>query len=211
MKVIGAGFGRTGTMSMKVALERLGFGPCYHMIEVIDNPEHAPKWLAAARGELADWDDLLGGYGATVDWPGCSFWVELMEAYPEAKVVLNVRDPERWYQSVDNTFLHNLRQARAAGLPPPEEMRHLFELIIDGTFHGRIEDREYAIGVFRRHNERVRQAVPPERLLVYEVGQGWDPLCEFLGAARPDEPFPHLNDTASFHRIFGDRLREGRA
>jgi hypothetical protein len=210
MRVIGAGMGRTGTLSLKAALERLGFGPCHHMMEVIEHPGRIPLWAAAARGEPPDWERLLGGYQATTDWPACTFWRGLVEAYPDAKVLLSVRDPERWYESMLATVYGISTWARTA--PPdtvPAPMRQLADmaqdLIWQGTFGGRFEDREHAIAVFRRHNDEVRDGVPAERLLVYEVGQGWGPLCDFLGVPVPAEPFPRLNDAASFHA----RVEEG--
>lgn len=212
MKLIGAGFGRTGTMSLKAALERIGYGPCYHMSEVFEHPEHATLWAAAAKGELSDWNELLGGYEATTDWPGCAFWRELMVTYPDAKVLLNVRDPERWYTSVENSFLAMRRQAPAGAPPLPAAQLEMMQLIMGGTFGGGdqpfsgVENKEHAIDVFLRHNESVRQAVPAERLLEYEVKQGWEPLCEFLGVDVPAEPFPHLNDSASFQKMVSERL-----
>jgi hypothetical protein len=203
MKVIGAGLGRTGTLSLKVALERLGFGPCYHMLEVMEHPQHVPLWVAAARGDAVDWEELFAGYQATTDWPACAFWRSLVAAYPAAPVLLTVRDPGRWYDSVRDT-IHAISHRE---LPSPEglpaamaQFREMVETVVwQGTFGGRFEDRDHAIEVFRRHTEEVRRALPPKRLLVYEVGQGWEPLCAFLDVPVPDEPFPHLNDTASFH------------
>lgn len=218
MEIIGAGFGRTGTMSLKAALEELGFGPCYHMTEVFEHPEHADLWLAAWRGELVDWDTFLGDYRAAVDWPACTFYEELMERYPDAKVLLSVRDPERWYESVRNTIYELsvvIPRSRLSGVV--FALIRLFrgtfrtdmadEIIWEGTFHGRFEDRPYAIGVFERHNEEVERKVPADKLLVYEVKQGWGPLCEFLGVEDPDKPFPRLNDTAEMRR----RIRAIRA
>ncbi len=219
MKVIGAGFGRTGTASLKDALETLGFGPCYHMTEVFAHPDHADLWLAAGRGELADWDAVLGGYEATLDWPACAFYEELMERHPEAKVILTVRDPERWYESVRNTiyelsvvipcspFSRTVYALIGVFVPAARIGRGLDdEIIWRGTFDGRFEDREHAIGVFERHNAEVERKVPSEKLLVYEVKDGWKPLCEFLGVEEPDEPFPRLNDTAEMRRrILGIR------
>jgi Sulfotransferase domain len=217
LEVIGAGFGRTGTMSLKVALEELGFGPCYHMSEVFAHPEHVELWRAATRGEQFDWERIFGGYRATVDWPGCTFYGELMERYPDAKVILTVRDPQRWYESAYNTIY---RITRAASLPlfylaslvlprargMKQARRMIVELIWEREFHGRFEDRGYAIEAFERHNEEVEQSVPPEKLLVYEVKEGWGPLCEFLGVEVPEKPFPHLNDTA----VFRGRIRRMR-
>jgi hypothetical protein len=215
VKVIGAGFGRTGTTSLKAALEELGFGPCYHMTEVFVHPEHAEIWSAAGRGEPADWEGVLGGYEATVDWPACSFYEELMEHHPEAKVLLSVRDPEPWYESTRSTIyeltvlLDSSRVARllfglisllvyggfAGGR---SSLPH--DVIWQGTFDGRFEDKAYAIEVFERHNEEVKRRVPSERLLVYEVKEGWGPLCQFLRVSEPEGPFPRLNDAAQMRR-----------
>jgi hypothetical protein len=213
VKVIGAGFGRTGTMSLKAALETLGFGPCYHMIEVFEHPEHVGFWEAAWRREPVDWDGFLAGYEATVDWPACTFYKELLERHPDAKVLLSVRDPERWYESTRNTIYEmskitaSSRLSRLVfafvGLFVPGVFkigRMGDEIIWQGTFDGRFEDRAHAIEVFDRHNEEVRRRVPADQLLVYEVKQGWGPLCEFLGVEEPDEPFPRLNDTAEMRR-----------
>jgi hypothetical protein len=213
VKVIGAGFGRTGTMSLKVALEKLGFDPCYHMTEVFAHPEHSNFWVSAWRGEPVDWDGVLENYDGAVDWPACTFYEELLERNPEAKVILSVRDPERWYESVRNTLyelsvivprhplyrigykLVSLLVFRGAGNVNLAE-----EIIWQGTFDGRFEDESHATEVFERHNEEVRQRVPRERLLVYEVKEGWEPLCEFLGVEVPDEPFPRTNDAAQMRR-----------
>lgn len=215
LKVIGAGFGRTGTMSLKAALEELGFDPCYHMSEVFENSSHADRWNAAAIGGRVEWENLLGDYAATVDWPGCSFYEELMEAYPEARVLLSVRDPERWYESTSNT-IYNIRRlttsskffALVGRLNPriTRVARMVNNLIWEGTFDGRFEDKQYAIEVFNRHNEEVKERVPKDRLLVYEVKEGWEPLCDFLGVEVPETPFPHLNDSDSFRRMFVRRL-----
>jgi Sulfotransferase domain len=215
MKVIGAGFGRTGTTSLKAALERLGFDPCYHMTEVFAHPDHADFWVAAWRGEPVDWDGVLGDYEATLDWPACTFYEELMEQHPDARVLLSVRDPERWYESTRSTIYELTKLIEGSTIS-----RVIFglvsllvfggftgrrsslanDLIWEGTFDGRFEDKAYAIGVFERHNEEVKRHVPPERLLVYEVKEGWGPLCEFLDVPEPDEPFPRLNDTAQMQR-----------
>jgi len=201
MRVIGVGLGRTGTLSLKVALERLGCGPCYHMMEVFEHPDHVRLWAAAARGEAVDWNDLFAAYQATTDWPACTFWRSLVAAYPEAKVLLSVRDPERWYESVHGTIYQVFRHQFSApgGMPELEAYRDMIQAVVwEGTFGGRFEDRAQAIEAFRRHTADVVGDVPPERLLVYELGQGWEPLCAFLGVPVPDEPFPHLNDAASF-------------
>lgn len=222
MKVIGAGFGRTGTASLKSALDTLGLGHCYHMTEVFAHPGHADFWRAAWRGEPVDWDAVLGGYEATVDWPGCTFYAELMERYPNAKVLLSVRDPERWYESTRSTIYQLGRISTGSpfsrlsfalitffvfggfktGQGPMAE-----QIIWRGTFDGNFEESRHAIEVFSWHNDEVRRRVPREQLLVYEVKEGWGPLCEFFGVQEPNEPFPHLNDAAEMRR----RIRGARA
>jgi Sulfotransferase domain len=211
MRVIGAGLGRTGTMSLKAALEQLGFGPCFHMIDLLEQPERAPLWQAATDGEAVDWDEVFDGYEATVDWPGASFYEQLVEAYPDAPVLLTVRDPEAWYESTLRT-IYAVRRAMLAGdLEPgagdvsagPDVMRIIATLIWERTFDGRFLDRDHAIDAFRAHNERVRAVVPRDRLLVHEIADGWEPLAMFLGADVPDTEFPRLNDTASFRAMVG--------
>lgn len=203
IEVIGAGFGRTGTLSLKAALEELGFARCYHMVDVLGRMEDARTWDAAARGETVDWDRLFEGYRATVDWPACTFYRELMERYPEAKVILTVRDPDRWYDSALQTIFF-VRDAFPRWASRIFAQRRIFLQMVDrvvweGTFHGRFADRALAIETFRKHNEQVRREVPEGRLLVYEVGQGWEPLCRFLGVPVPEgKPFPRLNDAAEF-------------
>lgn len=217
MKLIGAGFGRTGTMSLKAAIERLGAGPCYHMIDLIKDPSRLHHWQAATRGEQVDWTVALDGYEATIDWPGCTFYDQMMAQWPDAPVLLNIREPEAWYESCLNT-IHAVKEAAKSAPPagggndgggqppPPEVMQFVGQIIWErefGGFERFREDRAAAIDVFERHNEAVRAAVPADRLLVYEIGEGWEPLCELLDAPVPDEPFPHLNDTASFRQMFG--------
>lgn len=221
LKIIGAGFGRTGTLSLKAALEELGFGPCYHMVEVLSHPSRLPQWIAAVQGEPVNWYEIFEGYQATVDWPGCSFYKELMVAYPDAKVLLSVRDPEKWYDSVANTIYLMSREgpnmaAREAlakivpqvGATLPAEgvdlqqMSHLTSFIWGGTFHGKFEDHSHAIEVFLQHIEQVKRDVPPEKLLVYNVQEGWEPLCSFLGVAEPEgKPFPSLNSRENFKAL----------
>ena len=215
LKVIGAGFGRTGTKSLKQALEVLGFGPCYHMVEAFAHPEHVPVWEAAAQGEPVEWEDIFRSYQAAVDWPAAAFYAQLMARYPGARVILTVRDPDRWYESMLNT-LYAMGQLTAA--PPMAWLEVLFaphrhrliavtSRLWDDLFGGRFADRQHAIDVFTRYNADVQRRVPAERLLVYDVTQGWEPLCAFLGVAVPEGvPFPHLNDTAEFRkRIRGIR------
>ena len=210
MKVIGAGFGRTGTMSLKAALERLGANPCFHMIDIIRDPSNLPYWQAAAAGERVDWEAALDGWEGSVDWPGCTFYKEHMETWPDAPVLLSVRDPEKWYASTANSIHAAKEMAMRGELTPPEEnppspevMQMINGLIWEGTFHGRFGEKDYALKVFNDHIEDVKRTVPADRLVVYEIGQGWEPLADMLGVGVPDEPFPHLNDTESFRQMFG--------
>lgn len=224
MQVIGAGFGRTGTLSLKVALERLGFDPCYHMTEVMDKPEHAEFWarapLALERGEQVNWETVFEGYRATVDFPGCVFYRELMEAYPQAKVLLTVRDPESWYESASQTILGGPKaNSGFAGrvffavaektVPAFRRAPQMIQnVIIDRTFSGDTESREHVIGVFEEHIEEVKRAVPEEKLLVYSVKEGWEPLCEFLDVPVPDEPFPHVNERDDFQKLMAKEMKK---
>ena len=194
LQVIGAGLGRTGTLSMREALVRLGFGPCDHMVENFERQERFALWDEALRrkiaGEPIDWR-LLTGFQAIVDWPGAYFWNELTAAHPGAKVILTVRDPQRWYDSISATIF-TLRDDQL-----PEGPR---DIIFNRTFDGRLNDRAHCQAVFAKHNEAVRATIAPDRLLVFDVKEGWERLCAFLGVPIPEqEPFPHVNDTAAFH------------
>jgi hypothetical protein len=199
LKVVGAGFGRTGTLSLKTALEKLDCGPCYHMMEVFPRPEHVAMWHRLAFGQTMDWDELFRGFRATVDWPSTRWWREIAAHYPDAKVVLSVRDPEAWYKSVIDTIYQPMR------LPAPDDAPEIVRLqsemvrkaILSETFDNRFEDKAHAIEVFNRHNQEVRAAIDPARLLVFDVREGWAPLCRFLEVPIPDEPFPRLNDSAT--------------
>jgi hypothetical protein len=200
VKIIGAGFGRTGTLSLKAALERLGVGRCHHMAEVFGNPEQPELWRQVVSGERRDWDAIFAGYGATVDWPGCAFWRELMGHFPEATVLLSLRDPVRWHESVMNTIHGTLTSELPAEAPDfmRTHMAMVRKLVLEQTFDGRLADRGHAIAVFERHNEEVKRSVPAGRLLVYEASEGWAPLCRTLGVAQPEEPFPRVNSTEEF-------------
>jgi hypothetical protein len=199
IEVIGAGFGRTGTLSLKLALEKLGFGKCYHMYEVGQNPDHVEVWQQATRGEPVDWGALYRGYRASVDWPACNFWEIQLQHFPEAQVILSERDPERWYRSIMNTIYPGSLKARKSEDPQTRAWADMiFELIWEGTFHGRVEDQEHAIDVYLAHNEYVKKQAPPNRLLVFDAGEGWEPLCRFLDCRVPDEPYPRVNTTEEF-------------
>ncbi|MEC8792180.1 MAG: sulfotransferase [Pseudomonadota bacterium] len=174
LSVIGAGFGRTGTLSLKTALDMTAVGPCYHMKTVIAHPEHRPLWLAAAAGEAIDWDGLFSGFGSAIDWPACYFWRLLADRYPAAKVILTVRDPDRWYDSVHNTIYQSMIRPGPDGKPQAGVSQ---DIILKRTFDHRFEDRAHALAAFNAHNAAVVAALPAERLLVYRVADGWPPLC----------------------------------
>lgn len=210
LKVIGAGFGRTGTLSLKHALEQLGFGPCYHMAETLKHPGHDAAWLSLARGETKDWQTILQGYQASVDWPGAFFWKMLAKANPDAKIILTVRDAEQWYTSAANTIFSRMQQfgkilarsGEARALEPlPAHMRMVNAIVAEGTFHGDL-GRANAIAIFNAHNKEVRRLVPAERLLIYRSGEGWERLCEFLGTSVPRVPYPNVNSTTDFENQF---------
>ncbi len=211
MQVIGAGFGRTGTLTLKAALEELGVGPCYHMVEVLwGDTSRLPLWQAAANGEEVDWKAVFEGFESTVDWPGCTFWEPLMEVFPEAKVLLSLRDPESWYESARNSIYAVMLAGKKGELkggqetpPSPEAFAMISKLMWDGTFHGKFEDKAYAIERFNEHNEAVKSRVPADRLVVHEVKEGWKPLADMLGVPEPETEFPRLNDKAAFREMVG--------
>ena len=211
MNIIGAGFGRTGTASLKAALDYLGFGPCYHMYELLAEPERVRDWTRAMDGERVNWDQVFAGYESTVDWPGCAFWRELVAEYPDAKVILTERDPDRWYESTYNT-IYQIATSEPDGEDTTMDLLRpaIRRMIWDGTFGGHFPDREHAIKVFTRHNAEVRRAVPADRLLVFRVSDGWRPLCDFLGVEVPPEDFPHVNDTGSRPELIAQIRAEGR-
>jgi len=187
LRVVGAGLGRTGTMSLKLGLERLLGAPCYHMAEVFKNPEHTSTWTSAAQNRMPDWTEFFAGYSAAVDWPASAFWPELSEANPDALVLLSTRNAESWWSSAHETIFANLDS-----VPNPEFMT-MIEALFTDRFTWDITNREACIAAFERHNARVRETVPAARLLEWNVSQGWEPLCKALGVPVPDEPFPRVN------------------
>lgn len=197
LSVIGAGFGRTGTLSLKLALEQLGFAPCHHMTEVFANLGQAATWLAAGRGEAVDWDTLLEGYKASVDWPSCHFWRELAAHYPDAKVILSKRDPHRWYKSISNTIFPAMKGDASDEEPVRTVMTMANDLITRKTFDGDLSEA-HVLDVLARHEAEVKRTIAPERLLVFDVAEGWEPLCDFLDVPVPETPFPRTNSTEEF-------------
>lgn len=199
LDVIGAGYGRTGTSSLKLALEILGFGKCYHFTEMA-RAGHVSRWLAITRGERADWDALFRGFRSTTDFPAAAYYRELAAHYRDAKVILTIRDAEAWYESVRGT-LWPLRRAIPMWFPPTRRLADLTDAVLwDGALHGEF-GRAHAVSTFERHVETVKAEIDPERLLVFDVREGWAPLCAFLGVPIPDVVFPHVNGTRHMRRV----------
>jgi hypothetical protein len=214
VKVIGVGFGRTGTMSLKAALEQLGAGPCFHMIDLIMGERRdrdLAQWSKVADGEPVDWHEVFDGWEATVDWPACARWHEICDVFPDAPVLLNVRDFDGWYRSMQNTI-------RAAKVTPPDQLAPdanrplpnpllwgvIDRLIWEGDFQGRFEDKAWVREMFDARIAAIKATIAPERLTVWELGvDGWEPLAAMLGVEAPDEPFPRLHDTSEFRAEFG--------
>jgi len=193
-----------GTLSTKAALEHLGLGPCYHFVTLFERPQDVDVWQAAADGKPVDWTALFADFQAAVDWPASVFYKQHMALYPDAKVLLNVRDPEEWYESM----LKTVYPASQGGLSAPAESamgrlgRMIDTLAWQGLFHGQFEEKPYALSVLERHDREVQDYVPADRLLVWDVKEGWEPLCRFLGVAAPDMSFPYLNDAQTFRERF---------
>ena len=202
LKIIGAGFGRTGTMSVKRAVEQLGCGPCYHMHEVFLHPEHIELWNRAGRGELRDWEEIFADFPVTVDWPAAAFWRELAAAYPQARVLLTVRDADAWYRSASSTIFRMMDPARATTEIGRAQLEMAQTLLAERAFGGRLDDRDHCIDVYRRHNAEVQRTLG-DRVLTYDVAEGWAPLCKLLGVAVPDSPFPLTNTTEQFRERAG--------
>lgn len=209
-KVIGAGFGRTGTLSFKLAMEQIGFGPCHHMMEIMRGEPDPEVWARAASGTLDDWDLLYGDWGSTCDFPHCVFYAELADVYPDAKVVLTRRDPESWYASASQTIFseENLRRFRGEPLPddPGAELRLILaEVIARAIDIRRPLSKQEMIDAYLRHNAEVVATIAPERLLVFEAKHGWEPLCEFLGVPVPETPYPRTNTSEEFRERMSRR------
>jgi hypothetical protein len=214
MQLLGVGFGRTGTMSLKGAIEELGF-PCFHMIDLItgeNRDRDLPYWIKIANDEPVDWDEVFEPWEATVDWPAASRWEQLIDAFPDAAVLLNYRDFDGWYKSVENTILAVKQAARAGELredanregPKPELWGVIEQLIWQGDFQDKFEDREWVRQMYFDRMETIKSTVPSNRLIVWELGtDGWEPICEALGVDVPDKPFPRLHDTNEFRTEFG--------
>jgi hypothetical protein len=199
LQVVGAGLGRTGTNSLKLALEQLLGEPCYHMIEVFGHPDHVSQWHQAALGNMPDWGKLFTGYGAAVDWPAAAFWEQQAAAFPDAVILLSTRDSASWWRSCDNTIFEVFRTADDK--MPGEWTAMVKELF--RQFGGATLDEASAVAAYERHNDHVRATAPSDRLVEWHPGDGWAPLCTALGVDIPDEPFPHVNSTEEFRTMAG--------
>ncbi len=199
IEVVGAGVGRTGTHSLKLALEQLLDAPCHHMLEILGDPSQAPAWIDAIEGRPVDWSAMLARYRAIVDWPGASFWRETSKANPHALVLLSVRDPESWYASASHTIFLSFDRVPPALAPWMSAVRQMMQ----DRFSDQFDDPTAMMDAYQRHNEAVRAEVPSARLLEWSLGDGWEPICERLGVAVPAEPFPVTNTTAEFREMVG--------
>jgi hypothetical protein len=217
MHVIGAGLPRTGTLTQKLALEHLGLGPCYHWVNLISDLDAVELWHRALDGEDV-FDEIFAGHHSTVDWPGGFFYSELAERHPEAKVLLSVRDPEAWERSYRQTIwnlsrgdslIRHLSDARREVDPRWGRYLELVQRMLwseRSPFAGGDEPGQM-IAQMESHNEAVRKAIPPERLLVWRVTEGWEPLCGFLDVPVPQMQLPHANDAETFRgRVVGAAL-----
>ena len=194
LRLIGAGVGRTGTLSLRTALQTLLGGPCYHMFEVREHREHIPLWHAAARSEAVDWRGLLDNYQAAVDWPASAFWPEIAAAYPDAIILLSSRDAEGWWKSASETIFLAMQ-----GMD--NDWKHMIDAMFASRFTLDIHNKAAAIAAYEAHNQAVRQHAPAERLVEWQPGDGWAPLCKALALPIPDLPFPHVNSTAEFQAM----------
>ena len=199
LKVIGAGFGRTGTHSLGMALEKLGFGPCYNIYEFAKNPDHADLWNKAMDGKAVDWTYIFDSYQSAVEWPGVAFLDELIGHFPHSRVILTLRDPKSWYESASRTIFEGLELSTYNPDPLKRERSDILRrLILERTFGGQHWNKEHSMDVYRKHIQHVLRTVPQERLFQFDVKNGWKPLCDFLQKPVPKEAFPRLNERGDF-------------
>jgi hypothetical protein len=206
LKVIGAGMGRTGTLALKIALERLGFGPCYHGSDLVSNPGHWSFWQRVIDGEVDDFDSIFANYAAVTDAPGWYFFRQLANRYVDAKVILTVRDVNAWFESTQATVLSDATGTLLASAP--KALFSIVHTMFLRSAGSKMHDRAHMIAWFERHNDEVRQTIDAERLLTFQVTQGWEPLCRFLGVSVPSEPFPRANDRESAMGSIRTRLSD---
>jgi hypothetical protein len=201
LRVVGAGLGRTGTHSLKLALEQLLGAPCYHMLGVFQRPDHVEPWRLAAEGDMPNWTAMFDGFDAAVDWPAASFWREISDSYPDALILLSVRDPDAWWTSASNTIFEAMQR------PPEDESAQLWHDMVVTMFRVRFTDDitnpDAAKAAYVRHNDDVRRTAPKDRLLEWHPGDGWAPICGALGLPLPEAPFPHVNTTDEFRAMLG--------
>lgn len=205
LQVIGAGFGRTGTNSLKIALEKLGYQPCHHMKEVVPSKQQLNYFAQLASGRKLDWDIVFADFQASVDWPSAKYHAELAEQFPDAKIVLSTRDVDKWYTSTRETIFA-VSQAIPAWLrllsPRVRTLHRMVnETVWNGVFNGRFLDEKYAKQVYLDHIEAVKAHYPAERLLLHSASDGWLPLCEFLNRDLPQEPYPQVNEAQEIKRV----------
>ena len=206
MKVFGTGFGRTGTLSLKIALEKLGLGPCYHMREVVSHPSHIKIWYDISLGEHPNWSRLFSGFNSAVDFPVSLFYEQLINKFPDAKFILTLRDFDKWYISTANTIYKVPTMLpewfKQVVYPIRIFIAMQVNLIWVGLFNNKFSDKESAKIVYYEHIESVKKTIPSDKLLIYHVKEGWGPLCEFLNVDVPQFPFPKVNDTDEMLRKF---------
>ncbi len=223
LKVIGTGLGRTGTMTLKKSLEQIGIGKCFHMVELLDKPKRLKVIKDAYYGKNPDWKELFEGYEATVDYPTCLFYKELLKDNPDAKVIHTTRDFDSWYSSVKETIYRGKPKNLSDGLRLMKNMLtssdfrkvapvFMFndKLIWSGQFEGKFEDKEFVRSKFMEHEAEVKRTVKPENLLIYNFKEGWKPLCNFLGKPIPNVPFPHTHQRKSFNKKMDKLLIDGK-
>jgi len=199
LEVIGAGLGRTGTHSLGLALEKLGFGPYYNTIEVAKNAGHLELWNNAIDGKFVDWDYLFSAYKSSVEWPGAFFYRELVQHFSNAMVILTSREAESWYESASNTIFESLELSAYNPDPLKRENSSLNRrLILERMFESQYHDKQFAINIYEKHIEQVLESVPSDKLLQFDVRDGWEPLCEFLQKPIPKESFPWLHERTEF-------------
>ncbi|KAI8066491.1 P-loop containing nucleoside triphosphate hydrolase protein [Gongronella butleri] len=222
LEVIGAGFGRTGTHSLHLALNKLGY-KTHHMVELLGDPTQDPSvWSHAydhPNSPDTDWERVYGNYTAAVDFPTCTFYKELSEVYPDAKIILTVRSAESWYKSMSNTIFKSIKERKAAMKEGAvfeghagEVMKMMGKTAVGGAFFGdtaKLDDAEAVMKLFNDHIEEVKRTIPAERLLVLELGSGWEPLCNFLGKPIPDEEYPRSNSSDEFHTVSSNAMEKG--
>ncbi len=201
LRMIGAGLGRTGTTSLKLALEELLGGPCYHMYEVRERPADPDVWGDAYEGQMPNWEAFFDDYLAAVDWPSAPFWRELSEAFPEAPILLSVRDSDSWWKSASNTIF--IAVARYFAPDAPDDGWTRMGRGMMTRFTPAWQDEAAAKAAYEAYNDNVRAMAPADRLVEWRPGDGWEPICSALGLAVPDHPFPHANTTENARAELG--------